>query len=81
MTAVVGRKVLTNVRVVIGVDTHQDQHVAVAIDHRGCAWPSATRPRLHAGMALWNGGPGVWDRFAPSESKAPVPMAPDSRGI
>lgn len=35
MTAVVGREVITAVQVVIGVDTHQDEHVAVAIDHQG----------------------------------------------
>ena len=35
MTAVVGREVITAVQVVIGVDTHQDQHVAVAIDQQG----------------------------------------------
>ena len=32
MTAVVGREVLCAVQVVIGVDTHQDEHVAVASD-------------------------------------------------
>ena len=35
MTAVVGCEVITAVQVVIGVDTHQDQHVAVAIDQQG----------------------------------------------
>ena len=35
MTAVVGREVMCAVQVVIGVDTHQDQHVAVAIDQQG----------------------------------------------
>ena len=35
MTAVVGREVITAVQVVVGVDTHQDQHVAVAIDQQG----------------------------------------------
>ena len=36
MTAVVGREVICAVQVVIGVGTHQDEHVAVAIDQR-CA--------------------------------------------
>ena len=35
MTVVVGREAITAVQVVIGVDTHQDQHVAVAIDQQG----------------------------------------------
>ena len=35
MTVVVGPRVITAVQVVIGVDTHQDQHVAVAIDQQG----------------------------------------------
>ena len=35
MTAVAGREVLCAVQVVIGVDTHQEEHVAVAIDQQG----------------------------------------------
>ena len=35
MTAVAGREVICAVQVVIGVDTHQDEHVAVAIDQQG----------------------------------------------
>ena len=35
MTAVAGREVMCVVQVVIGVNTHQDEHVAVAIDHQG----------------------------------------------
>ena len=35
MTAVAGREVICAVQVVIGVDTHQDQHVPVAIDQQG----------------------------------------------
>ena len=35
MAAVVGRKVIYASQVVIGVDTHQDRHVAVAIDQQG----------------------------------------------
>ena len=35
MTAVVGHEVICAVQVVIGVDTHQDEHVAVAIDQQG----------------------------------------------
>ena len=35
ITAVAGREVICVVQVVIGVDTHQDEHVAVAIDQQG----------------------------------------------
>ena len=35
MTAVVGREVVHASQVIIGVDTHQDEHVAVAIDQHG----------------------------------------------
>ena len=35
MTGVVGNEGSPFVQVVIGVDTHQDQHVAMAIDHQG----------------------------------------------
>ena len=35
MTAVAGHEVMGAVQVVIGVDTHQDKHVAVAIDQQG----------------------------------------------
>ncbi len=35
MTAVAGPEVIGAVQVVIGVDTHQDGHVAVAIDQQG----------------------------------------------
>ena len=33
--AATGREVVGAVQVVIGVDTHQDEHVAVAIDQQG----------------------------------------------
>ena len=35
MTGIVGHEGSRDVQVIIGVDTHQDQHVAVAIDQRG----------------------------------------------
>ena len=35
MTAVVGLEAMCAVQVVVGVDTHQDEHVAVAIDQQG----------------------------------------------
>ena len=35
MTAVVGLEAICAVQLVVGVDTHQDEHVAVAIDQQG----------------------------------------------
>ena len=35
MTGVVGHKGRRGVKLVVGVDTHQDEHVAVAIDRQG----------------------------------------------
>ena len=35
MTAVAGREAICAVQVVIGVDTHKDEHVAVAVDQQG----------------------------------------------
>ena len=35
MTGVAGREGGSSFRVVVGVDTHLDKHVAVAIDRRG----------------------------------------------
>ena len=35
MTALMGRQDTRVVGVIVGVDTHQDQHVAVAIDEQG----------------------------------------------
>ena len=76
MTAVFGSEVICAVQVVIGVDTHQDEHVAVAIDQQGVRL--AQRPAT--GMESSNGGPESWGRFAPSRSRALVPMAPDLPG-
>ena len=80
MTAVAGYEVIYGSQVVIGVDTHQDEHVAVPLTSRVCASPRATPQRSGMGMGRSNGGPGSWVRFAPSGSRAPVPTAPDWPG-
>ena len=49
MTAVVGREVICAVQVVIGVDTHQDQHVAVAIDQQGVRLAQRSAPATSCG--------------------------------
>ena len=69
------------VQVVIGVDTHQDQHVAVAIDRQGVHLAQRGAPATTCGYGEpGSGGPGVWDLFTPSASRAQDPMAPDSPG-
>ena len=76
ITAIAGREVICAVQVVIYVDTHQDEHVAVAIDQQGVRLAQRYAPRPVTGMGNSNGGPESWVRFAPSGSRALVPMAP-----
>ena len=80
MTGVVGceGKGSCAVQVVVGVDTHQDNHVAVAIDRQVFVSVSVTRQQPRSGTVSSNGGPGAWERFARSGLKAPVPMVPES---
>ena len=49
MAAVVGREVFCVVQVVVGVDTHQDQHLAVAIDHQGVRLAQRSAPSTSYG--------------------------------
>ena len=77
MTAIAGREVICAVQVVIYVDTHQDEHVAIAIDQQGVRLDQRYAPRPVTGMGSSNGGPESWVWFAPSGSRALVPMAPD----
>ena len=49
MTAVVGREVICAVQVVIVVDTHQDEHVAVAIDQQGVRLVQRSAPATSYG--------------------------------
>ena len=64
-------------QVVIGVDTHQDEHVAVAIDRQG----------VRLGQTPCTGDhPGIWrsramvqeprEKLAPSGLRVPVPTVP-----
>ena len=50
------------VQVIIGVDTHKDQHVAVAIDGRGVRLGEKHVLLPHAGTRNSNGGRATWDR-------------------
>ena len=49
MTAVLGREVSCAFQVVIGVDNHQDEHVAVAIDHQGVRLAQRSAPATRYG--------------------------------
>ena len=49
MTATAGRGVIGAVQVVIGVDTHQDEHVAVAIDPQGVRLAQFSAPATSHG--------------------------------
>ena len=49
--------------VIIGVDTHKDQHVAVAIDGRGVRLGEKYVPATTCGYKeQLNGGPAAWER-------------------
>ena len=50
MTATAGRGVIGAVQVVIGVDTHQDEHVAVAIDQQGVRLAQRHVPATGSGV-------------------------------
>ena len=57
ITAVAGRGGMGAVQVVVGVDTHQDKHVAVAIDQRGCAFAERSAPETsygYGGFERWS---------------------------
>ena len=49
VTAVFGSEVICAVQVVIGVDTHQDEHVAVAIDQQGVRLAQSHAPATSYG--------------------------------
>ena len=49
MTTTAGRGVIGGVQAVIGVDTHQDEHVAVAIDQQGVRLAQLSAPATSHG--------------------------------
>ncbi len=72
MTAVLGREVMCAVQVVIGVDTHQDQHVAVAIDQQGVRLAERHAPATSYGyeaLERWSREPGRSSRLNPNPLK------------
>ena len=66
MTGVVGHKGSRGVELVVGVDTHQDEHVAVAIDRQGVRLGELhTVATTHGYEELerWSRGPGEIHAF------------------
>jgi hypothetical protein len=59
-------------RVIVGVDTHLDEHVALAIDHHGA---SLDQYRLATTARGWNAGPSTLAMSILLASKAPAHMA------
>ena len=79
MTTDVSRISSRAVQVIIGVDTHKDQHVAVAIDGRGVRLGEKHVPVATCGYEqLEQMVARSWDRSTRSELRAQVPTAPDS---
>ena len=75
MIGVVSHGVSSGVQVVIGVDTHQDEHVAVAIDQQGIRLGErrlpATYPRLRRSRAM-GPVPGRDQRIPGSKERVPT---------
>ena len=67
MIGVAGHQIRRAVEVIIGVDTHKDQHVAVAIDGLG-VWLGEKHVRVTTcGYKSSSGGPVAWERSTRSE--------------
>ena len=78
MTSAVSHISSRAIQVVVGIDTHQDQHVAVAVDQLGIRLNEYSTPQPLGDMENSNDGPATWDRSAHSVSKGPVPTARES---
>lgn len=78
MTGVAGHEGGSSFQVVVGVDTHQDKHVAVAIDLRGVRlgeFHTSTTTRGYEDLERWSLGLGEVQAFG---IEGTVPMAPES---
>ena len=85
MTGVVGHEGSRGDELVVGVDTHQDEHVAVVIDRQGVRLGelhTVATIKGYGKLERWSrglaGADGAWERFMPSGLKAPVPTVPES---
>ena len=61
-----------SVPIVVGVDTHRDQHVAVAINQQGVRLGERYAPATICGYGNSKDGPRVWGTSTPSVLKVPV---------
>ena len=77
MKGVVNREVICDVRVSIGVDTHQDEQVIIALNQEGVRSAERDAQRPVTAMGSSRGSPETWVRFVPSTATAGVHMAPD----
>jgi transposase len=57
-------KIMPDKQVIVGVDTHADNHAAVAIDHLGRHLDSIEIPATLAGYRSCSSGPPAWLRSA-----------------
>ncbi len=64
---------ITPEAVVIGVDTHKDVHVAVAINGLGARLGTTSVPVTSQGYKNLRTGPPAMVRYTPSASRARVP--------
>ena len=81
MTGVIGHKGSRGVELVVGVDTHQDEHVAVAIDRQGVRLGELhTVATTHGYEELerWSRGLGEIHAFGIEGTVPTVPESPDS---
>ena len=62
-------------RVVIGIDTHQEQHVPIAIDRRGVRLGERYEVATTSGYRKLDDGPATWEQFTRSVSKERVHTA------
>ena len=78
MTSAVSHISSRAIQVVVGIDTHQDQHVAVAVDQLGIRLNEYSTPATTWGYGELERWARAWDRSAHSVSKGPVPTARES---
>ena len=77
MTGAVSHISSRTVKVIIGVDTHKDQHVAVALDERGVRLDEKRVLVATCGYEELERR-ATWDRSTRSASRVRVPTAPGS---
>ncbi len=67
-------------RIIVGVDTHRDEHVAVPQITLVLGWVTTGCLRPPSDTEIWIAGEGGWGRWLPSVLKVLVPTAQDWLG-